>query len=777
VLLKEANPTGGRPDQAEGNVPRTNGGLLRLEQGLQRLRRELGWICQLQRTPQAEWSTRLRNRTAKLRRRYGSSENALHNLKTVKTLELEHVSERIRTIKHRRRQREFKHQMARDRALFYRLRSQEHEGEDQEGHNGEDRNREGPTAEELKTFWSEVWRAPTVEDDARAIEEDGEWHEDFLEALESEERMDSITITPEMVASTIRGAKTWKAPGPDGVRMVWLKLYCDLIAPALARCYQRILNNPETSPAWFTTARCHLTPKKVPEGQQRLPRHYRPISCLPTTYKVFTRVIYDSLYTHCEKSALIMPREQQGGRSHSMGCLHQLWLDSLATHHIRQARHRCAIAWVDLERAYDGLLPAWVDYWMAKYKLAPNFRSWLTTTRQNWRVQLQRGGETVAQAVPVRRGLLQGDALSVLVFILATSPLTAALKHAHGAYCFGRPRPGGPEISHLAIIDDYKIYCRGARELGEKLKILSRVSNKAGLGVSKPKCAWLSVRNGVPEARNDALLNAPPELQDVPYLENDATYKYLGIEQALVPGPETYRRIKEELRTRVKRILKLELPAVKTINALNEWALPIAQYACGAGVISRSQAAELDVMVRNTFRRSKCLSHSSSTSLFHMRRKDGGRGVRSIEDMWTRTVISGVEYRRQRFSDILDILPATSPLKKIETAANRATADLLLDTTQPITGDMLRNACADRWKKLLEDQPQAGRWWRELALAAPEGIDMDATLGWIDDANTTLGMHVENVIMNIRASCIPTRSFPRRQRDPTCRICGRTDES
>ncbi|EEQ98465.1 conserved hypothetical protein [Perkinsus marinus ATCC 50983] len=31
--------------------------------------------------------------------------------------------------------------------------------------------------------------------------------------------------------------------------------------------------------------------------------------------------------------------------------------------------------------------------------------------------------------------------------------------------------------------------------------------------------------------------------------------------------------------------------------------------------------------------------------------------------------------------------------------------------------------------------------------------------------------------MNVRANCIPTRSFPKRQRDPNCRVCGRTDES
>ncbi|EER19249.1 conserved hypothetical protein, partial [Perkinsus marinus ATCC 50983] len=771
VLIEEAESRDRRPRRAAGEEPRINGGLLRLQRAHDRLRRELGWICQLQQRSPRLWTTRMRNKTAKLRKKFGSSENALHNLKTRKTLELEHVSERIRTIKHRRQQREFKNQMARDRALFYRLRKEEPDDDGQEAQQEEE-----PESAGVAQFWGEVWRRPTAEEEAQSIEMDGPWQEKLLNDLEGAEGMQPIVISAETVAATIRGAKSWKAPGPDGVRMIWLKLFCGVISSALARCYQRILDNPIDSPPWFTTARCHLTPKKVPDGVQRQPRHYRPISCLPTTYKVFTRVVYDVLYAHCEKSELIMPREQQGSRSQSMGCLHQLWLDSLTTHHIRQARHRCAIAWLDLERAYDGLLPTWVDYWLTMFKLAPNFRAWLSSTRAQWRVQLYRGAERIAESVPVQRGLLQGDALSVLLFVICTSPLTAALKHCPGAYSFGRAR-NGVTISHLAIIDDYKLYCRSPRELGEKVATASRVSNRAGLGVSKPKCAWLSIRNGVPEPWRDAVLGAPAELQEMPYLEGDITYKYLGVEQSLVPGPETYRRIKNELKFRVKKILRLGLPAARTVHALNEWAIPVAQYACGAGVISRTQAVDLDVAVRNTFRRAGALSHSSSTALFHIRREDGGRGVRSIEDVWARSVITGAEYRRQRFADMLQVLPTTSPIKKLDAMATQLVASLNLDQALPITTEALRGACSARWRNVLEGQPQAGRWWRELSLAAPDGIDTKATFGWIDDSKTVVSVHVENVIMNVRANCIPTRSFPKRQRDPNCRVCGRTDES
>ncbi|EER02612.1 hypothetical protein Pmar_PMAR001912, partial [Perkinsus marinus ATCC 50983] len=126
---------------------------------------------------------------------------------------------------------------------------------------------------------------------------------------------------------------------------------------------------------------------------------------------------------------------------------------------------------------------------------------------------------------------------------------------------------------------------------------------------------------------------------------------------------------------------------------------------------------------------------------------------------------------------MLQVLPTTSPIKKLDAMATQLVASLNLDQALPITTEALRGACSARWRNVLEGQPQAGRWWRELSLAAPDGIDTKATFGWIDDSKTVVSVHVENVIMNVRANCIPTRSFPKRQRDPNCRVCGRTDES
>ena len=51
---------------------------------------------------------------------------------------------------------------------------------------------------------------------------------------------------------------------------------------------------------WLVEEATNLLPKKE---QTRIPKTYRPIACLPTTFKILTSVITDRLYSHLEKKS------------------------------------------------------------------------------------------------------------------------------------------------------------------------------------------------------------------------------------------------------------------------------------------------------------------------------------------------------------------------------------------------------------------------------------------------------------------------------------------
>ena len=53
-----------------------------------------------------------------------------------------------------------------------------------------------------------------------------------------------------------------------------------------------------------------LLPNKV---QTWIPKNYRPIACLPTTFNILASTITDRLYQHLETQAIIA-KEQKGGK-------------------------------------------------------------------------------------------------------------------------------------------------------------------------------------------------------------------------------------------------------------------------------------------------------------------------------------------------------------------------------------------------------------------------------------------------------------------------------
>ena len=63
-----------------------------------------------------------------------------------------------------------------------------------------------------------------------------------------------------------------------------------------------MVRKPEETPTWLTEGITHLLPKTQ---ETKVPKNYRPITCLPTLYKILTSIIADRTYNHLEKSNLL----------------------------------------------------------------------------------------------------------------------------------------------------------------------------------------------------------------------------------------------------------------------------------------------------------------------------------------------------------------------------------------------------------------------------------------------------------------------------------------
>ena len=78
-----------------------------------------------------------------------------------------------------------------------------------------------------------------------------------------------------------------------------------------------------------------------------------------------------------------------------------------------------------------------------------------------------------SQSIQIRRGILQGDPLSPLLFCIALIPLTNELSRADCGYQVqGTER----KISHILYMVDLKLLGRNESDLGNEIKIVQKIS-------------------------------------------------------------------------------------------------------------------------------------------------------------------------------------------------------------------------------------------------------------------------------------------------------------
>jgi hypothetical protein len=80
--------------------------------------------------------------------------------------------------------------------------------------------------------------------------------------------------------------------------------------------FQKALEDPTVLPQYLTLGMTYMLPKT---GNLEDPKYYRPISCLPTLYKLLTSILEETNYDHMITNKVIAD-EQKGCYKGSQGC-------------------------------------------------------------------------------------------------------------------------------------------------------------------------------------------------------------------------------------------------------------------------------------------------------------------------------------------------------------------------------------------------------------------------------------------------------------------------
>ena len=166
-----------------------------------------------------------------------------------------------------------------------------------------------PDKEEMENFWREIYE--------KEVQRNGESH--WIEnQYQQNSSMEWSPVGEKDVAGALRTTLNWKATGRDQIANFWLK-QPTVTQRRIAALFNKLIE-ADSLPEWLTAGVKFLIPKN--ENSEN-PKNYRPVTSLPTIYKLMASIISRHMQKYMGDENL-MPKEQKWCCSGSKGCKDQL---------------------------------------------------------------------------------------------------------------------------------------------------------------------------------------------------------------------------------------------------------------------------------------------------------------------------------------------------------------------------------------------------------------------------------------------------------------------
>ncbi|XP_044764407.1 uncharacterized protein LOC123320972 [Coccinella septempunctata] len=557
------------------------------------------------------------------------------------------------------------------------------------------------------------------------------------------------------IKTTVNRLKNWTTPGIDGIHNFWWKSLTSTHG-VLARLFQQVLRNPQTIPQYLTRGITIMLPKK---GNLAMPQNYRPITCLPSAYKILTSTLSFKINNHLTKNN-IMAWEQNGCRRKGRGSKELLVIDHNITKQAKKKLKNISMAWIDYQKAFDSVPHSWLIEVLSIYKvnkqvielLAFLMSTWRTTLKINTKISCYETGE-----IRIKRGLFQGDGLSALWFCLALNLLSNMLNRS----AYGYSMNDQTQLTHLFYMDDLKLYARGRKQLEGELELVRKFSADICMTLGLDKCAAVEVRRGKLIKQDPIRLADDTEMR---VMDIEDRYRYLGIQQTNELRQQENKKIaEEELMRRTRKILGTQLSAKNKMVALNIWAMPPLTYTAGILSWSKTDLERVERTIRITLTRYGMLHPNSAVERLYLPRKEGGRGLSSLED--------ACKSEKKKITSYF--LSKNLPVHQW-VAAYQGSPRTPGDTEEedPATGNR-SNELKRRW----QEKPLHGRFFASLR---QDEVDLTGSNSYLTQGY--LFPQTEGTLFAIQDQVVPTRSYikniMKQEIESTkCRLCHNAEES
>ena len=302
-------------------------------------------------------------------------------------------------------------------------------------------------------------------------------------------------------------------------------------------------------------------------------------------------------------------------------------------------------------------------------------------------------------------------------------------------------------------MDDLKLYSRNEKGLDSLVQTVRVFSEDIGMEFGIEKCAMLVLEKG------KIVKSVGIELPDgkvIKSLQEGESYKYLGILEAdRFLEEEMKLKVSKEYFRRLRKVLKSKLNGGNLVQGVNTWAVSLLRYSAAFISWRKSELQAIDRKTRKLFTIYGGLHPKSDVDRLYIPRKEGGRGLISIEDC-VELAVRGLEVYVHESEERLIQAARGNKVDGLEAAS------------------VLKKSKKEKRLQDWEEKALHGQYLRQTK-------EVRSEQSWVWLQNGDLKRETESLIVAAQNQSIRTNlvkaKIDKSQGDPLCRLCKTADES
>jgi hypothetical protein len=303
------------------------------------------------------------------------------------------------------------------------------------------------------------------------------------------------------------------------------------------------------------------------------------------------------------------------------------------------------------------------------------------------------------------------------------------------------------KINHLLYMDDLKVYVKNNMELESLMNTVRIFSSDIGMEFGLQKCAILVMKRGkIEEGTGDMIM---PDGGEIKAMDEDSDYRYLGVlECETIRNEKVKTLVKEEYKRRLRSMLKSKLNGGNLVKAINTYAASIMRYTAGIVKWNKEELEVIDRMTRKQLTLYGALHPKSDVDRLYVDRKDGGRGLFSVEDLVRHEERQLNHYMKNSKESVMKAVYEKVKIKERKEPESRI----------------------EKWK----EKPMHGQFIRQ-------GEEVRAEESWLWMKRGSLKRETESLLAAAQDQAIRTNyrraKIEKDGSSPVCRMCKQTDET